>query len=220
MIMGCGRGGILAAGCCFVVSIVAACSIAASAATDDQPQISPEDYKIYGAVLDLMQFQKHDVRAVISAVTLSFGCGQDAAGTPIQMNGCAGMRMPPATTEQVIQLLHDNWKQLAKSTTDDFAQKNAASTKLQDTIASTMKHKVLPIDDSNAMAGEWHSPDLIICFSRVGMNPQKNEAIVYALVLSYMADVPTEGDYFLFRLNDSNEWKPNGRITYIKMGDS
>ena len=128
--------------------------------------------------------------------------------------------MPPDTTEQVIQLLHDNWKELAKSTSDDFEQKNATSTKLQDSIASTMKHKVLPIADSNAMSGEWHSPDLIICFSRVGMNPQKTEAIVYALNLSYMADVPTEGDYFLFRLNDSKQWKPNGRITYLTMANS
>lgn len=53
-------------------------------------------------------------------------------------------------------------------------------------------------------------------FSRVGLNKEGTQALVYVLFFSYMTCVPTSGNFFLFQLNSPGEWDPIGRLTSME----
>ena len=58
-------------------------------------------------------------------------------------------------------------------------------------------------------------PGPAIFLSQVGFNQKKTQAIVYVLIFSYMDQITTAGDYFIFHLKKSGHWEPKGRVTYI-----
>lgn len=161
------------------------------------------------------QMPKKDARISIYNVTLNGKCGASDDFVPLA-NGCSFLWVKPDDANSVKRLLRNEWQNLDNATWLDFEAKSAASVHLQDPIVTPWKHKLVgPEDDSGKDA---QSPDLIIFVSRVGFNQKKTEAIVYVLIFSYMDQVSTAGDYFLFRMNKAGQWEPNGRITYFTLG--
>ncbi len=202
--------------CWFLIVIGAYGPALSSILADDQPAVSEQGYRVYNALLNLMQFQKKDIHMLIADTTLNFKCGEDS-GAPILMNGCGGMRMPPDEPSDIMRLLQKNWPTMETATWEDFAKQNAESAKLQDAFSTSWKHSVAAF--GGPLPREWASPDLVIFLSRVGFNMNQTEAVVYCLTFSYMDKVPTEGDYFFFR-TDAGEWKPKGRLTYVQTDPS
>lgn len=178
-----------------------------------QPDASPDEYRVYEAVFNLMDhIPANDPHVTIFKVTLNSKCGEDAYPAPL-VNDCTFLWIKPDTAESVKLLLQETWAGMENATWSDFKEKNAESINLHEPIATPWKHKLTgPGDD--APKG-WESPDLAIFLSRVGFNKKRTEAIVYVLMFSYMNQVSTAGDYFLFRVDKKGHWETNGRATYF-----
>jgi hypothetical protein len=184
----------------------------------NQRESSSDEYRVYEAVLGLMDhFPINDPHVTIFGLTLNSKCGEE--GNPIPLaNGCSFLWVRPDNAVSVKRLLREQWGDFDNSTWLDFEAKNAASVHLQEPVATPWKHKlVFPGDEPSK---GWDSPNLALFLSRVGFNQKKTEAVVYVLTFSYMNQVNTAGDYFLFRVGKSGQWEPNGRVTYFKMGEN
>jgi hypothetical protein len=160
----------------------------------------------------MSQMPKSDLRVTIFNVTLNSKCGEAANPIPLA-DGCSFLWLKPDDAKSVKNLLRDQWGEMDSVTWADFVEKNAASGHLQEPISSPWKHKLVGPEDEPTK--DWQSPDLTLFLSRVGFNRNKTEAVVYVLMFSYMDQVSTEGDYFLFRLSKGGKWEPNGRVTYF-----
>jgi hypothetical protein len=178
-----------------------------------QSDASHDEYQVYEAVFGLMdRMPKEDLHITIFSVTLNSKCGEDAYPGPLA-NGCTFLWMKPDTADSVKQLLRQEWADMENATWSDFEMENVASVLLHEPISTPWKHKLVgPGDDPSK---DWESPDLIIFLSRVGFNQKKSEAIVYVLIFSYMDQLATTGDYFLFRKDKTGRWNPSGRVTYF-----
>ena len=181
--------------------------------SQNQPEPVPADYKVYEAVFDLMdRIPKKDPHVTISDVTLNSKCGEADSDLPL-VNGCSFLWMKPDTASSVKQLLREEWPDLDDSTWADFETNNVASVRLREPIVTPWKHKL--IEPGDGPEKDWESPDMTIFLSRVGFNKQKTEAVVYVLIFSYMDQVATGGDYFLFRKSKAGIWNFAGRLTYF-----
>ena len=199
-----------------ILSISALTLLTPRAPAQSKPEASPDDYKVYEAVLDLLdRVPKMDPHITISDVTLNSKCGEDAYPSPLA-NGCTFLWIAPDTPADVKELLRQDWADLDDSTWTNFVANNAVSARLREPIATRLQHKL--VGDSDPLSQDSASPDLAIFLSRVGFNQNKTEAIVYVLIFSNMANVSTAGDYFLFRLDKQEHWKAQGRVTYAKTG--
>lgn len=195
----------------FLIVMLGAISLPIQA--QKQRDASPDEYRVYAAAFDLMNhIPKKDPHVTIFNVTLNSKCGKDVYPSPLA-NGCTFLWMKPDTANSIKKLLRENWAEMENSTWLNFEQENAASVSLHEPISTPWKHKLIGPGDEPSKT--WESPDLTIFLSRVGFNQKKTEAIVYVLMFSYMDQVTTAGDYFLFRLDKTGHWKPNGRVTYF-----
>lgn len=182
-----------------------------------QPDASPDEYRVYEAVFNLIDhIPAKDPHVTIFRATLNSKCGEDAYPAPLA-DGCTFLWIKPDTPDSVKQRLHEESEGMENSTWSDFEAKNATSINLHEPIATPWKHKLVSAGEKDA-AKEWASPDLTFFLSRVGFNKTKTEAIVYVLMFSYMDQVSTEGDYFLFRMDKKGHWEASGRVTYFTMG--
>jgi len=161
----------------------------------------------------MVHFPKKDPYIVIANRTVNFKCGNDP-GAQILISLCSGMRIPPDMPGQIVGMLRKEWNDADALTFEDFTKKNADSVRLLDDFSTPWKHGFSASDPPQS-TDKAASSDMDIYFSRVGFNPAATEAIVYALTISRMDRVSTEGDYFLFRL-DAEGWKPHGRLTYME----
>lgn len=186
------------------------------ALAQQQPDASPDEYRVYEAVFNLIEhIPKNDPHVTIFKATLNSKCGEDAYPAPLA-NDCTFLWIKPDTAASVKQRLDEEWPGMENSTWSDFEAKNASSINLHEPIATPWKHKLIsPGDDASK---DWDSPDLAIFLSRVGFNKTRTEAIVYVLMFSYIDQVSTAGDYFLFRVDKKGHWKTSGRVTYFTMG--
>jgi hypothetical protein len=180
----------------------------------ESAEVTATEGQVYEAVFDLMQFPKENPHVLIANTTLNSGCGE-RSGNPVLMNGC-GMWGPPSSIQEVGKLLHHSWPQIAQATWHDLVRKSATSARLQDTLKVPWPHKVVDLASKIPPTEEWKFPDGVIFLSRVGLNVKRSEAIVYVLFFSYMEEVSTSGNFFLFRLNQNKHWEPAGRVTYMK----
>lgn len=179
-----------------------------------QPEVSQDEYRVYDAVLGLMdQMPKPDLRVTIFNLTLNGKSGE--AAYPVLANGSTFLWIKPDDAKSVNNLLRDQWGETDSATWADFVEKNAESGHLKEPISTPWKHKLVGPGDEPTK--DWQSPDLTLFLSRVGFNRDKTEAVVYVLMFSYIDQLSTEGDYFLFRLSKTAKWEPNGRVTYIRM---
>jgi hypothetical protein len=105
---------------------------------------------------------------------------------------------------------------MAKQTWNDFEKVNAKSAKLRDNFITTCKHELTGDDISTHDSRRPDSPSGAFYFSRVGFNPSRTEAIVFAFFASYVEGVHSTGDYFLLHLNKSKKWELSGRINAIE----
>ena len=185
-----------------------------SFAVQTEDAASAKEYQVYNAVLALMQFPKSDPRIIIVNKTLNTRCG-DESGNPVLMNGCGIWVSPISTTEDTNQHLRREWPTMAQSTWVSFTTSNSSSGVLQDRLTSSWPHRL--VDMSSQSAPDWKNPDGAIFFSRVGFDSEQNEALVYVLFFSYMKQVRTSGNFFLFRVNPGKNWEPAGRFTYMEM---
>ena len=180
---------------------------------ENQPTAVAADYKVYEAVFDLMDgIPKKDPHVTIFDVTLNGDCAESDSRLPL-INGCSFLWMKPDTAGSIKQLLREEWPDMDGSTWADFEANSAASVRLHEPIATPWKHKLIGPGDEPEK--DWESPDMTVFVSRVGFNKQKTEAVVYVLIFSYMDQVPTGGDYFLFRKTKSGDWNSAGRLTYF-----
>jgi hypothetical protein len=203
----------------FTALLMILCAAIMSALPADiQTEVSAEEYQVYNAVLGLVQLSKDDAHVVINDKTLNLQCGEKSEN-PVLLNGCSPMRVSNESLEEITNFLGENWPDLNKSTAQDFGKKNQASTRIREHISTPWKHLLVGDDIKDSDSKEWASPDMAIFASRVGFNPQNTEAIVYLLDFSYLENVPTEGDYFLFR-RVGKGWQPKGRITYFQKDQS
>jgi hypothetical protein len=181
--------------------------------TQSQREASPDEYRVYETVLGLMDhIPKEEPHVTVFDVTLNSKCGEDAYPSPLA-NGCTFLWMKPDTANNVKQLLRAEWTDMENSTWSDFEGENTESVRLHEPISTPWKHKLIGSGDEPSK--DWESPDLTIFLSRVGFNQKKTEAVVYVLVFSYIDQVATAGDYFLFRIDKTGRWKPSGRVTYF-----
>jgi hypothetical protein len=188
-------------------------SISLPLGAQKQLDASPDEYRVYEAVLGLMDhIPKEDPRVAIFGVTLNSKCGEDAYPSPLA-NDCTFLWMKPDTADGVKRLLRGEWADMENSTWSDFERENAASVRLHEPFSTPWKHKL--IGSGAEPSKDWESPDLTIFLSRVGFNQKKTEAVVYVLIFSYIDQVATAGDYFLFRIDKTGHWKPSGRVTYF-----
>lgn len=185
-------------------------------------EVSAGEYAVYNAVLDIIKSPKEDLHVLIFPKTMSFGCNKWKESVPLA-NGCSFLAFPPNTPDQIEQLLKSDWPTLSSSTWADFKKQNDESAYLQDSFVTSWKHKLAPNpDDPAASKDDGPSPDFMLILSRVGFSPKRDEAIVCVVLFSYMDRLHTGGDYFLLRLNDSNQWTIQGRVRYFEFngGDS
>ncbi|MGD0096175.1 MAG: hypothetical protein ABSB60_06745 [Terracidiphilus sp.] len=200
----------------FSVALIFATLISIPAKGQSQRQPSSDENSVYEAVLGLMDhFPIDDPHVAIFGVTLNSKCGEEANPLPLA-NGCSFLWIKPGTAKDVKKLLHEEWADFDNSTWDDFEAKNASSVRLQEPITTPWKHKLVFPEDGPSK--DLNSPNLTIFLSRVGYNHKKTEAVVYVLIFSYMDQVDTAGDYFLFRIDKTGHWEPNGRVTYFSKG--
>jgi hypothetical protein len=199
------------------VLIFVTVGISVPARTQDRQALSSDGNTVYEAVLALMdRMPIEDPHITIFGMTLNSKCGEEAGPYIPLADGCTFLWMKPDTANSVKRLLRDEWKDFESSTWSDFETKNAASVRLREPIATPWKHKLIFPEDEPSK--DWDSANLAIFLSRVGFNQKKTEAVVYVLVFSYMDQVETAGDYFLFRIGKGGHWEPNGRLTYFTKG--
>jgi len=184
-----------------------------SLGAQDKDAVTAKEYQVYNAVLGLMQFPKSDPRIIIVNKTLNTRCG-DESGNPVLINGCGIWGPPISTTEETNQQLRREWPKMAQSTWESFTTSNLSSGVLQDKLRCSWTHRL--VDMSSQAAPDWKNPDGAIFFSRVGFNNEQSEALVYVLFFSYMKQIHTSGNFFLFRVNPSKDWEPAGRFTYME----
>ena len=195
------------------VALVVVALVSTPANGQNQRESSSDEYNVYEAVLGLMdRIPVEDPHVTIFGTTLNSRCGEDAGPIPLA-NGCSFFWLKPDTANSIKKLLHSEWAHFDNSTWSDFETKNTASVRLQEPIATPWKHKL--VFPSDPPSKGWDSPNLAVFLSRVGFNQKKTEAVVYVLTFSYMDQVETAGDYFLFRIGKTGHWEPNGRVTYF-----
>jgi hypothetical protein len=199
------------------LSFIASLAIVPVQTAKEAETAGKEDYAVYNAVLDEIQFPQGSTHALIAGDTLNFKCGADS-GNPILFNGCSGMIVPPDTPEKIRQLLNEGFDKMGALTWSDFEHKNMRSIKLQDSFVTSWQHLLVGPDIRADNSKEWGSPNCTFYFSSVGFNPGKTEAVVFVLLSSNMENVPSSGDYFLYRLDSAKKWNPNGRVQYFASG--
>lgn len=198
-----------------VLLIIVLVGISLPVKTQTKPAADSEQLKVYEAVLGLMDhIDKKDLHVTIFNQTLNSKCGAEAYPSPLA-NDCSFLWIKPDTADSVKELLRGEWTELESSTWSDFEGKNAVSVKLHEPISTPWPHMLAGSDEEGPK--RWESPDLAIFLSQVGFNQKKTEAVVYVLIFSYMDQVATTGDYFLFHLDRTGHWKPNGRVTYFSI---
>lgn len=200
----------------FAATLLAALGMSSPrAAAQKLPDAAPEEYKVYEAALALMdRIPKKDPHIGIYCATLNSKCGQEAYPAPLA-NGCTFLWMKPDTPATIKELLREDWAGMEDSTWADFEAKNAVSAQLHEPIATPWKHKLIGAEADPTE--DWDSPDLTIFVSRVGFNQKKTEAVVYVLIFSYLDNVSTAGDYFLFRTDKNGHWTCRGRVSAFSM---
>lgn len=181
-----------------------------------QPEPPNDERSVYEAVLGLMDnIPVENLHVTIYGTTLNTKCGKAAYPSPLA-NGCTFLWIKPDTAGTVKKLLHQEWPGFEDGTWSDFEAKNATSIRLSEPITTPWKHKlVFPGDLPDK---DWENPNLAIFFSRVGFDQNRREAVVYVLIFSYMDQLPSAGDYFLFRIGKTGHWEPHGRVTYFSKG--
>lgn len=190
--------------------------ISVPAKAQSQRESPSDENRVYEAVFGLMDhIPAEDPHVTIFGMTLNSKCGEEANPLPLA-NGCTFLWMKPDTADSIKKLLHEEWTDFGNSTWSDFEAKNAASVRLQEPIATPWKHKLIFPGDGPSKG--WESPNLTVFLSSVGFNQSKTAAVVYVLTFSYMDQVETTGDYFLFRIGKAGHWEPNGRVTYFRQG--
>jgi hypothetical protein len=180
---------------------------------DAQEEVRTEEYAVYNALLSNIAEPKENARMLIVDQTLDLKCGA-SADAPILMNGCGGMLMPPDSPDGLHRLLQDRLPHLQEGTWADLRQMNSHSYKLQDRFHTSWAHHFVDSEKSDHDAGAWKWADVAFYLSRVGLNTQKTEAVVFVFLASYTQGVPSSGDYFLFRINKDHQWQPEGRVQY------
>jgi hypothetical protein len=208
--------------------VVAACCIGLA-----QEQPADEEYRVYEAVLKLMDtIPKQDPHVAIYHRTLTSRCGL-ADEIAVFAKGCSFFWVKPDTDEDVERNLRSRFHGLHRSTWKSFKASNATSINLHDPISAPWKHKFTgpyaPSSEPTTDAleappadffDEWASPDMTIYFSRVGFDKKKTEALVYVLVFSYVGRAATTGDYLRFRREANQDWTLAGRVSYLKQDSS
>ena len=207
----------------FLAGIVLFCSSPGNSSVSRNTQQSsdkiPEHfYAVYNAILAQVQVPKRDPVVGIYAQTLNLRCGEESRN-PVLVNGCGGFFMPPDGIEQIHELLKQSFHGFSASTWSDFQAKNQFSIELTDEFHTAWKHEVIgknpPESGSTSV-----SDDCTFFFSQPGFSEEKNEAIVFVLMFSYLDGVPSTGDYFLLRLDKAKGWQVKGRIQYYKTDGS
>jgi hypothetical protein len=191
--------------------LLLACVLPTVRAQDKVAPISL-DLQVYNAVMVLMKFPIQSPHIVIADTTLNSGCGEES-GNPVLMNGC-GLFGPPSTAGEVGDLVEKSMPQMAQITWRNFVRQSASSVKLQDSFQSPWPHEVSNLNVPGS--GSWKSPDGVILFSKVGFSADRKQALVYVLFLSYMKNVPTSGNFFLFQSTMAGQWEPIGRVAYME----
>lgn len=214
MMAGCSKSMFLViGGACLLLSAMACTGFAQTAVSI--PEVSSDEYTVYNAVLDDMEFPNDDVHVLIFNRTVAFGCGDYSSGIPL-VNNCSFLAISPQTSAQVEELLRTNWPKMSSSTWSDFAKVNATSAKLQDSLKTSWKHMLDGAGMKEKGGKEWNSPDFEFFFSRVGFDSTKTEALVFVLLFSYADNVRSGGDYFRLQLNKDKRWDINGRVRYFE----
>lgn len=182
-----------------------------------------QDYRVYEALFQLMtRLPKEDPQVAIYSRTLNANCGLERENLLPTMNNCGWFWIEPDTVKEIERLLAESWPTMRAATWLDFRAKTGASVGLVDRISTPWRHTVIgPADakwqsKSHAQDEHW---DLILFVSRVGFNPGRTEAMVYVLMFSYIDEIRSGGDYFLFRRSVSGRWEPAGRIVYMRQGE-
>jgi hypothetical protein len=184
-----------------------------SACAQDRHRASQDEYKVYEAVFGLMnRIPKEDPYVGIFSLTLNTKCGAEAGPVPLY-NGCTFFWAKPDTADTVKTKLRGWSVDVSDSTWSDFEAKNTESASLREPITTPWRHKLINPSDEPPKGSD--SPDLGVFVSRVGFNENKTEAIVYLLTFSYIGNVPSTGDYFLFRADKDGHWQATQRLTYI-----
>jgi hypothetical protein len=173
---------------------------------------STEETRVYNAIFALMKFPKQDPSILISSVTLNLGCGE-ASGNPVRLNDC-GIFALPITAESLETLLKQGLPAMDETTWRGFIHSNTHSTTLTDTFNTAWPHLVAQVN--SASYAPWKSIDGAIFLSRVGFDTGKTQGLVYVLFFSYMAGVPTTGNYFLIQRDGEGTWQVKGRLTYMQ----
>ena len=195
--------------------------LAASCAARGQEQPVDEEYRVYEAVLKLMNtIPKQDPHVAIYERTLTSKCAVNDE-IPVFAKGCSFFWVKPDTDEIVEQNLRSRFHGLHRSTWKNFKASNATSITLHDPITAPWKHKFIGPVTPAEFSDEWASPDMTIYFSRVGFDKGKTEALVYVLVFTYLdqdatALSPTTGDYLRLRRGADKQWALAGRVSYLK----
>jgi hypothetical protein len=200
--------------CCLAL-FAALEKIAIAQTPAEAPEVSADEYRVYQAILDNMQFPMDDVHVVIFNRTLKFGCGDYSSGVPLG-NNCSFMTLGASTPADVTRVLKSGWGRLPDSMWNDFVRANSATANVQDSFKTSWKHRIDGQGVEKPKDKEWDSSNFTFFFSSVGFDAEKTQAMVFVLLFSYTDGVRTSGDYFRLRLNKKNEWEINGRVRYFE----
>ena len=180
-----------------------------------QEQPANEEYRVYEAVLKLMDtIPKEDPHVAIYDRTLTSKCAAEG-DNPVLAKGCTFLWVKPDTDADVERTLRRRFHGLDRSTWKNFKANNASSITLHDPIAAPWKHRITGSYTPAEVSAEWASPDMTVYLSRVGFNSRRTEAIVYVLAFSYVGRMATTGDYLRFRLGADKQWTLAGRVSYL-----
>lgn len=178
-----------------------------------QQNVSPDDYRVYNAVLQQLEYPKADPYLVIAKTTQNRHCG--AGSNLVLMQNC-GLWFPPTTEDVIAANLRSNCPTFLTGTWTNFLKVSEGSSALEDRLQTKGSHEVLDLGDSAKKPAK--KMDAMILFSNVGFNAGRDQALVFVLTLSYMESMPSTGQIFLLDLADQNHWKVAGRMEVYRLG--
>lgn len=195
---------------CLVVSIRAlreqrpsAPKAATGETATPRERIPAEEYSVYATVVKQLGAAGLADHPLISDQTSTFECGTACNGMLI--GSCSGMRSETQTPAQAIDAVRKQLTFLKKETSADFESKNQKCASIQKLLPLSTPYYLFSQNRREELPNNWTHPDLLY-FSRVGLDLQASQALVYVALFSGTDEKNSGGLYILFEKSGSG-WK-------------
>lgn len=201
---------------CLLVATTARCGQHPSGAKAREAgeRIAPDEYSVYAAVIKELGAAGLVDHPLINDQTSTFACGTACNG--MLVGNCSGMRSENQTPAQALDALSKQLKSLKKETSVDFEAKNQKCAAIQKVLPLSTRYYLFSQKRTDELPTDWSHPDLLY-FSRVGLDPQVTQALVYVTLFSGTDEKNSGGLYILFNKSNTT-WKMDKVVHVWNLG--